>query len=38
MGALRVMQRREVSALLLIILIMVALVDALGSYLRLRFK
>jgi phosphonate transport system permease protein len=38
MGSLRIMQYREVSALLLIILVMVTVVDALGSYLRLRFR
>ena len=37
MGSLRIMQYREVSALLLIILVMVT-VDGLGSFLRMRFK
>ena len=38
MGSLRIMQYREVSAILLIILLMVTLVDMLGSLLRKRFK
>jgi phosphonate transport system permease protein len=38
MGSLRLMQYREVSALLLVILAMVTIVDTLGSYLRNRFK
>jgi phosphonate transport system permease protein len=38
MGSLRLMQYREVSALLLVILAMVTVVDTLGSYLRNRFK
>jgi phosphonate transport system permease protein len=38
MGSLRIMQYREVSALLLIILVMVTVVDGLGSFLRMRFK
>ena len=38
MGSLRIMQYKEVSAILIIILIMVTLVDVLGTYLRKRFK
>ena len=34
MASLRLMQYREVSAILLLILVMVTLVDALGSWLR----
>jgi phosphonate transport system permease protein len=37
-AALRLMQYREVSALLLVILVMVTLVDALGALVRRRFK
>jgi phosphonate transport system permease protein len=36
MGSLRLMQYRDVSALLIVILVMVTLVDALGAYLRRR--
>ncbi len=36
MASLRIMQYRSVSAILLLILVMVTLVDALGSYLRRR--
>ncbi len=38
MGSLRIMQYRDVSALLIIILIMVTVVDGLGAYLRRSFK
>jgi phosphonate transport system permease protein len=38
MGSLRIMQYQEVSAILLVILLMVTLVDALSSTLRKRFK
>lgn len=38
MGSLRLMQYREVSALLLVILATVTVVDAMGIYLRKRFK
>lgn len=38
MGSLRIMQYQEVSALLIVILVMVTLVDGLGTYLRARFK
>ena len=38
MGSLRIMQYQDVSALLLIILVMVALVDYFSGYLRKRFK
>lgn len=38
MASLRIMQYREVSAILLLILAMVTLVDALSSYLRRKFK
>lgn len=38
MGSLRIMQYREVSAILLVILLMVTLVDWLGSEMRKRFK
>ncbi len=37
MGSLRIMQYQEVSALLLVILAMVTLVDGLGSWLRRQF-
>jgi phosphonate transport system permease protein len=37
-AALRLMQYREVSAILLVILVMVTLVDALGAVVRRRFK
>ena len=37
-AALRLMQYRDVSALLLVILLMVTLVDGLGGHLRRRFK
>jgi phosphonate transport system permease protein len=38
MGSLRIMQYQEVSAILLVILLMVTLVDAFSNYLRKRFK
>ncbi len=38
MGSLRIMQYQDVSAILLVILVMVTLVDALSGYLRKRFK
>ena len=38
MGSLRIMQYQEVSAILLVILAMVTLVDALSSFLRRKFK
>jgi phosphonate transport system permease protein len=38
MGSLRIMQYQEVSAILLVILLMVTLVDAFSSTLRKRFK
>jgi phosphonate transport system permease protein len=38
MGSLRIMQYQEVSAILLVILLMVTLVDTLSSTLRKRFK
>jgi phosphonate transport system permease protein len=38
MGALRLMQYRDVSAILIVILLMVTLVDGLSGYLRRRFK
>ncbi len=38
MGSLRIMQYKDVSALLIIILAMVTLVDGIGMYLRKRFK
>ena len=38
MGSLRIMQYQEVSAILLVILVMVTLVDALSAHLRKRFK
>jgi len=38
MGSLRLMQYREVSAILLVILATVTIVDAIGIYLRKRFK
>lgn len=38
MGSLRIMQYQEVSAILLVILIMVTVVDAFSSHLRKRFK
>jgi len=38
MASLRIMQYREVSAILIVILGMVTLVDFLGSSLRRRFK
>jgi phosphonate transport system permease protein len=37
-ASLRIMQYREVSAILLVILFMVTVVDTLGSRLRKRFK
>lgn len=38
MGSLRIMQYQEVSAILIVILLMVTLVDSLSGYLRKRFK
>ena len=38
MGSLRIMQYREVSAILIVILLMVTLVDSFSSYLRSRFN
>jgi phosphonate transport system permease protein len=38
MGSLRIMQYQDVSAILIVILVMVSLVDAFSSYLRKRFK
>lgn len=38
MGSLRIMQYQEVSAILLVILVMVTLVDAFSAHLRKRFK
>jgi phosphonate transport system permease protein len=38
MGSLRIMQYQDVSAILLVILLMVTLVDAFSGYLRKRFK
>ena len=38
MGALRLMQYRDVSALLIVILLMVTLVDGFSGYLRTQFK
>lgn len=38
MGSLRIMQYQEVSAILIVILLMVTLVDALSGHLRRRFK
>jgi phosphonate transport system permease protein len=38
MGSLRIMQYQEVSAILLVILLMVTLVDTFSSTLRKRFK
>jgi phosphonate transport system permease protein len=38
MAALRIMHYRSVSAILLLILVLVTLVDGLGSYLRRRFR
>ena len=38
MGSLRIMQYQDVSAILIVILAMVTLVDALSSYLRRKFK
>jgi phosphonate transport system permease protein len=38
MGSLRIMQYRDVSAILLVILLMVTVVDRLGSALRRKFK
>ncbi|MDO9084093.1 MAG: phosphonate ABC transporter, permease protein PhnE, partial [Humidesulfovibrio sp.] len=37
MGSLRLMQYQEVAAILLVMLVMVTLVDALGSWLRGKF-
>ena len=38
MGSLRIMQYREVSAILLMILAMVTLVDSFSGFLRKKFK
>jgi len=38
MGSLRIMQYQEVSAILIVILVMVTLVDSLSGYLRKKFK
>jgi len=38
MGSLRIMLYQEVSAILLVILIMVTIVDGLSGYLRKKFK
>jgi phosphonate transport system permease protein len=38
MASLRLMQYREVSAILIVILLMVTVVDAFSSFLRSRFK
>jgi len=38
MGSLRIMQYQDVSAILIVILVMVSLVDAFSGYLRKRFK
>jgi phosphonate transport system permease protein len=38
MGSLRIMQYREVSAILLVILAMVTLVDSFSGFLRKKFK
>jgi phosphonate transport system permease protein len=38
MGSLRLMQYQEVSALLIVILVMVTMVDGLSGLLRRRFK
>lgn len=38
MGSLRIMQYQEVSAILLVILVMVTMVDSLSGYLRKKFK
>jgi len=38
MGALRLMQYRDLSAILIVVLIMVTLVDGLSGYLRRQFK
>jgi phosphonate transport system permease protein len=38
MGSLRIMQYQEVSAILILILAMVTLVDAFSSFLRRKFK
>ena len=37
-GSLRLMQYREVSAILIVILVMVTLVDGFGAFLRRRFE
>ena len=37
-GSLRIMQYQDVSAILIVILVMVTLVDGLGTFLRKRFK
>ena len=38
MGSLRIMQYQDVSAILIVILVMVTLVDAFSSFLRRKFK
>jgi phosphonate transport system permease protein len=38
MGSLRLMQYQQVSAILIVILAMVTVVDGLGAYLRDRFR
>jgi phosphonate transport system permease protein len=38
MGSLRIMQYQEVSAILLVILVMVTMVDGFSGYLRKAFK
>ena len=38
MGSLRVMQYQEVSAILIVILVMVTMVDSLSGHLRKKFK
>ncbi len=38
MSALRIMQYQHVSAILIVILLMVTLVDSFGAHLRQRFK
>ena len=38
MGSLRIMQYTDVSAILIVILVMVSLVDALSAFLRRTFK
>ncbi|HCO00042.1 MAG TPA: phosphonate ABC transporter, permease protein PhnE, partial [Methylophaga sp.] len=38
MGSLRIMQYQEVSAILIVILLMVTIVDSLSGFLRKKFK